>query len=297
VVDKTFSSAKNPEDNLLYIITHSFSGRFIAGISHFKHEDEVLFRPGTKFCIDKVEGNTVWMHEVRGEEEKDNVNTDYDHIDDNGKQNDVNDDESFADTFAVLSAKDCGSFDVEPQLEWYPDWYAQVYPEWYYSTVATDVEDCGSFDVEPQLEWYPDWYAQVYPEWYYSTVAQDTEDCGSFDVEPQLEWYPDWYAQVYPEDYSTVAQDTEDCGSFDVEPQLEWYPDWYTQVYPEWYYSTVAPPNKVDEEGSGSVWKDGRRRSARLLAKKAGRESAPSLGSTVDHLGRRRSLRLQQKKQ
>jgi hypothetical protein len=114
--------------------------------------------------------------------------------------------------------------------------------------------------------------------------------------------------------FSTVAPGGEGRGCFVAEHQLEWYPDWYAQVYPEWYYSTVAPymeghgcidvdvnvePSPLQElQCNGSVWKDGRRRSARLLAKKGGsKDEHLLLGSTVDHLGRRRSLRLQQKKQ
>jgi hypothetical protein len=58
----------------------------------------------------------------------------------------------------------------------------------------------------------------------------------------------------------------------------------------------ATDPLSVDFD-SGSVWKDGRRRSARLLAKKGGGSTPkPLLGSTLDHLGRRRSLRLQQQK-
>jgi hypothetical protein len=112
-------------------------------------------------------------------------------------------------------------------------------------------------------------------------------------------------------EHTTVAPGGEDHYCFVAEHQLEWYPDWYAQVYPEWYYSTFATnmegcdcvdvevdvePSPLQLECSGSVWKDGRRRSARLLAKKGDSKDEPLLGSTVDHLGRRRSLRLQQKK-
>jgi hypothetical protein len=307
VVDKSFSSADDPDDNILYKITHSFSGRFVNGISHFKGEDEVLFQPGTRFYVYKSEGNTVWMHEMHDdeelnitvreaiaerdfdeedEEEEEVVDSDneedvddddedghheVDSDDDNHehKQNDVNDDESFTDTF-----------DVFPPLPFVDDDFddfdflaTEETP--YFSTVAPGGEDHDCFVAEHQLEWYPDWYAQVYPEWYYSIVATDVEGCG---CEHQLEWYPDWYAQVYPEwYYSTFATNMEGCDCVDVEVDVE--------------------PSPLQLECSGSVWKDGRRRSARLLAKKGGsKDEHLLLGSTVDHLGRRRSLRLQQKK-
>jgi hypothetical protein len=224
VVDKVFSSANDPDDNILYIITHSFSGRFVNGISHFKGEDEVLFQPGTRFYVYKSEGNTVWMHEMYDDEEfnilalKVIANRDFD----------VND-EGNDDVDEVFTEEEVDVDDDEETP--------------YFSTVAPGGEDHGCFVAEHQLEWYPDWYAQVYPEWYYSTVEPDMEGHGCVDV--------------------------------DVEQS----------------------PSPLQLECSGSVWKDGRRRSARLLAKKGGSKAEPLLGSTVDHLGRRRSLRLQQKKQ
>jgi hypothetical protein len=276
VVDKVFSSADDPDDNILYIITHSFSGRFVNGISHFKGEDEVLFQPGTRFYVYKSEGNTVWMHEMYDDEEfnilarkvianrdfdvndegdddvdEEEVDIDDDEEDEAGddsdsenhehKQNDVNGDESIAETCAVfppLPFVTTESHGVDGDFDFL---VTEETP--YFSTVAPSRGDHGCFVAEHQLEWYPDWYAQVYPEWYYSIVAPDMEGYGCVDV--------------------------------DVEQS----------------------PSPLQLECSGSVWKDGRRRSARLLAKKGGSKDEPLLGSTVDHLGRRRSLRLQQKKQ
>jgi hypothetical protein len=312
VVDKVFSSADDPDDSILYIITHSFSGRFVNGISHFKGEDEVLFQPGTRFYVYKSEGNTVWMHEMYDDEEfnilarkvianrdfdvndegNDDVNEVFTEDDDDEdghhevdsdsdnhhehKQNDVNDDESFAETCAVfppLPFVTTESHGVDDNFDDFDFLATEETP--YFSTVAPGGGDHTCFVAEHQLEWYPDWYAQVYPEWYYSIVATEVEGCG---CEHQLEWYPDWYAQVYPEwYYSTFATDVEGCDCVDVDVDVE--------------------PSTLQLECSGSVWKDGRRRSARLLAKKGDSKDEPLLGSTVDHLGRRRSLRLQQKTQ
>ena len=266
VAQRTFKASS--ADSLLYVITNSYSGRYLGDMSAFSTEDEVLFRPGTAFVVDYVDGNVVYMHEIGTNETACQL------LEWNGVDNKSADDTSTTEPSTDGDDGSVATFDFGDAI--YDD-------DVYYGGDYYDDGDFDHFDdVEPssppsQFEWYPDWYAEVYPEWYYSTVAPSNEV-------------------------------DEDCGSFHAEPppppsQFEWYPDWYAEVYPEWYYSTVAPSNEVVVEVStsgGSVWKDGRRRSARLLSKKNNKAESkavpPLLGSTVDHLGRRRSLRLQQKK-
>jgi hypothetical protein len=184
----------------LYKITHSFSGRFVNGISSFKGEDEVLFCPGTRFYVYKSEGNTVWMHEMHDEEE-------------------VN--------ITVREAIAERDFDVNDEDE------------------DEDNDDEVVDDDEEGVDEMCDGEEVIVTDEEEEEVVTDEEG------------------------YNIIVQGVDDDHHHNVEASTS----------------------------SGSVWKDGCRRSARLLAKNGGSKAEPLLGSTVDHLGRRRSLRLQQKMQ
>jgi hypothetical protein len=223
VVDESFSSATDPDDNILYKITHSFSGRFVNGISYFKGEDEVLFCPGTRFYVYKSEGNTVWMHEMHDDEE---VNiTVRDAIAE--RDFDEEDDE-------VVTEEEIDNDDDDDDDE-------EV------------VDDDGDEDVDDDDD--------------------DDDDAEVVDDEMRDG------EEVVAEKEEVIVTDEEGDNII------------VQEVDDDDHHHHNA------EASSGSVWRDGCRRSARLLAKNGGSKAEPLLGSTVDHLGRRRSLRLQQKMQ
>jgi hypothetical protein len=270
VVDKSFSSADDPDDNILYKITHSFSGRFVDGISHFKGEDEVLFCPGTRFYVYKSEGNTVWMHEMYDDEESNILarkvitEKDFDEEDDEVVTEEEVDNDDEEDDEVVTEEEvdndDEDDYEVVDEEEVDEDdevVYNDNEEEDHHNITVEDVDDAKEEVVDDD---------------------GDNED-GHHEVDSDSDGDNHEHKQNDVNDDESFA-DT--CAVLAVGCEDE---------YPTF---VAKDPPSVDFD-SGSVWKDGRRRSARLLAKQGGSTPKPLLGSTLDHLGRRRSLRLQQK--
>jgi hypothetical protein len=238
----------------LYKITHSFSGRFVNGISYFKGEDEVLFRPGTRFYVYKSEGNTVWMHEMHDDEEvnitvRDAIaERDFDEEDDEEEVLVDSDNEEDVDNDEVDNEEEV---DEDDEVV-----YNDNEEEDHHITTVDDVDDDDD------------------------EVVDDDDEDGHHEVDSDSDGDNHEHKQNDVNDDESFA-DT--CAVLTVGCEDE---------YPTF---VATDPPSVDFD-SGLVWIDGRRRSARLLAKKGGSTPKPLLGSTLDHLGRRRSLRLQQKK-